>query len=323
MSETAAIVLAAGKSTRMRSDLPKVLHEVCGRPMLSYVIGAATLAGVDRLIIVVGHGRDAVRRAIGEDGNIAWVEQKEQRGTGHAVLCCREALEGVEGSILVVAGDMPLVRRESLAALLEARNLGGDALVMATTFLDNPGGYGRIVRDADGRLEAVVEHADCTAEQREIREVNPSYYCFDGRRLFGTLEQLEPAGGSGEYYLTDMVRALREAGHEVSAGVQVPAEDAQGINSRLDLAMVNRVMQDRIQIALMNEGVTIVDPDNTWIESNVSVGAETVIHPFTMISTGASIGGSCRVGPFARVGKGEVLADGSTVGPVTGHGATT
>ncbi len=312
--------MAAGKSTRMKSDRPKVLHEICGRPMLGYVLSACRLAGVDRLIVVVGHGKEEVIRQFETEPDIIWVEQTEQKGTGDAVLRCRDTLQDFAGGVLVVAGDMPLVRRSTLAGLAESRQNTGDAVTLATMVLDDPSGYGRIVRDAEGRLEAIVEDRDCTPQQREIREVNPSYYCYDVKRLFEALEQVRPAVKKNEYYLTDVVRILREAGYGVSARVTVAPEDAMGINSRLNLATVSRVMQDRIQLGLMNEGVTIVDPDNTWIESNVSVGRETIVYPFTMIGTGAIIGEGCRIGPFARVGAGEVVEDGSVVGPTACSG---
>lgn len=321
MSKTAAIVLAAGKSTRMKSDLPKVLHELCGRPMLALVLNACRLVGVDRLLVVVGHGKDRIKREFAGDKDITWVRQAEQKGTGHAVRCCRKALAGFSGSVLVIAGDMPLVRRVILAELVETRDVSGDAVTLATTSLNDPAGYGRIVRDAEGGLESIVEDRDCTAEQREICEVNPSYYCFDSDCMFQALDQVRAADGKGEYYLTDAVRILRQNGQGVSAKVRVAAEDAMGINSRLDLAVANRVCQDRIQIALMNDGVTIVDPDNTWIEFDVGIGRETVVHPFSVIGAGADIGAGCRIGPFARVGAGEVVADGAVVGPVPDGGA--
>lgn len=300
----------------MKSASPKVLHEICGRPMLGYVLAACRLAGVDRLLVVVGHGKKEVVRRFEADGDVVWVQQKGQRGTGHAVLCCRESLLGLSGSVMVIAGDMPLVRRETLARLMESREQSGAAVTMATTLLEDPTGYGRIVRDADGALEAIVEEADCTTRQRGIREVNPSYYCFDAVRLFEALEQVKPTGKKEEYYLTDAIAILRSSGHPVSARLTIPAEEAIGINSRLDLATVSRLMQDRIQLGLMNEGVTIVDPDNTWIESDVAIGRDAIICPFTLIEAGATIGSGCRVGPFAHVGPDEVVEDGMTVGPV-------
>ena len=321
MSETAAIILAAGKSTRMKSDLPKVLHEICGRPMLAYVINACRLAGVDNIAIVVGHGKDQVKEHFANERGVTWVKQAEQRGTGHAVNCCRKALKGFSGSVLVIAGDMPLVRRVTLASLFQSREQSGDAVALATTVLDEPAGYGRIIRDAEGRLEAIVEHRDCTEEQRAINEVNPSYYCFDSKRLFEALENVQSDPKTGEYYVTDAVKVLREGGHGVSATVTAAPEDAMGINSRLDLAVVGRAMQDRIQLALMNEGVTIVDPDNTWIEADAAIGRETKVYPFSFIGAGASIGEGCRIGPFASVGSGETVQDGAVVLPVAFDGA--
>lgn len=322
MSVSAAIVLAAGKSTRMKSGLPKVLHEVCGRPMLAHVLGACRLAGVDRVIAVVGHGKEKVIERFKGETDIEWVEQKAQKGTGHAVRCCSKAIGDFDGNVIVIAGDMPLVRRGPLAALLESREQTGDALAIATTVLEDPTGYGRITRDSEGKLEAIVEHNDCTHEQREIREVNPSYYCFDSKRLFSALEKLKPDGNKGEYYLTDLVRVFRKAGEGVSAMIDVPAEDAMGVNSRLDLAQVGRVMQDRIQLGLMSDGVTIVDPDNTWIESDASVGKDTIVYPFSVIRSGAMVGSRCKIGPFACIGKGKTVADDSVVGAESGGGVT-
>ena len=321
MSDRAAIVLAAGKSTRMKSDLPKVLHELCGRPMLHHVLNACRLVGVESMMAVVGHGKSQVLKRFENETDVVWVEQAKQRGTGHAVACCRKALEGLDGSLLVIAGDMPLVRRETLAGLIESREQSQAAVTLATAVLNDPTGYGRIVRNAKGKLEAIVEESDCTSEQQKIREVNPSYYCFDAVRLFAALDEIKPTGAKGEYYLTDAIRILRSNGHEVSASVTVAAEDAMGINSRLDLATVNRVMQDRIQFGLMGDGVTIVDPDNTWIESDVTIGRDTVVHPFTLIVAGATVGEGCQIGPFARVDTGEVVEDGSVVGPMVFNGA--
>lgn len=314
MGEVAAIVLAAGKSTRMKSDLPKVLHELCGRPMLSYVLNACRLAGVDRLIVVIGHGKEKVMQTFEHDHDITWVEQTEQRGTGHAVLCCKEALGNFEGTVIVIAGDMPLVRRETLCELIDARETGNLAVTIATTYLDDPTGYGRIVRDEEGMLQRIVEHRDCTEEEREINEVNPSYYCFDAQKMLTALQQLKPSASKGELYLTDAIAILREHGDRVSAEVIVPDEEATGINSRLDLTHVGRLMQDRLQRELLEEGVSIVDPDNTWIESDVTIGAETVIYPFTYIGAGATIGSNCKVGPHGFVAPRSSIHDGGVVG---------
>lgn len=308
--QTAAIVLAAGRSTRMRSSLPKVLHEVCGRPMVGYVFSACRLAGVDRLLAVVGHGKDQVQSSFEADHDLEWIDQPEQLGTGDAVARCKKALAGFKGSVVVVAGDMPLVQRDTIGELLHVRADRGDALTMATTELDDPMGYGRILRNGKGELIGIIEHKECAPEQLAIAEVNPSYYCFDAEKLFSILDELRPANTSGELYLTDAVAALRKKGEGVSAVVKVAPEDAMGINTRLGLARVARAMQDRIQWKLMSEGVTIVDPDNTWIEADVSMGCDTVVYPFSYVGLGATIGEGCRIGPFAHIVAGETVPEG-------------
>lgn len=308
---TAAVILAAGKSTRMKSERPKVLHEVCGRPMLAYVLEACREADVERLVVVVGYQRELVLEAFGESDDLSWVDQTEQHGTGHAVMMCADVLGDFAGDVLVIAGDMPLIRSATLCALLEEHARTGQAVTLATTVLEDPAGYGRIVRTDARALAAIVEEKDCTPEQREIREVNPSYYCFDGPRLFAGLDRLSADNSQGEYYITDMVKILREQGQGAGAIAAVPPEDAMGINSRSDLAEVNRVMQRRIQRAWMDQGVTIVAPDLTWIESGALIGPETVVHPFVHVDAGAEVGEGCSLGPFARVRRGETVAAGA------------
>ncbi len=293
----------------MKSDVPKVLHGICGKPMLGLVLDACRLAGIEKLVVVVGHGKDEVIDRFSDCKDIAWVEQSEQKGTGHAVQCCKDAMAGFEGSLLVIAGDMPLVKRVTLANLIETRERKGDIVTLATTVLSDPTGYGRIVRDGDGNLASIVEEKNCTQQQREITEVNVSYYCFDSSCLFDVLDRIKRNPESGEYYLTDAVKLLREDEAGVSAAVQVLPEDAIGVNSRLDQARVSRIMQDRIQLSLMNEGVTIVDPDNTWIEADVTIGKDSTIKPFSVIGVGASIGERCTVGPFGHVDAGQLVGN--------------
>jgi bifunctional UDP-N-acetylglucosamine pyrophosphorylase/glucosamine-1-phosphate N-acetyltransferase len=314
---SAAIILAAGKSTRMKTDLPKVMHEVCGRPMLAYVLDACREAGIAELCVVVGFGKQMVMDAFRGQAGVRFIEQQGQKGTGHAVLVCAEALSGFVSDVVVIAGDMPTVRAETLRRLLDSHQAGGAAASIATTILGDPTGYGRIIRGADGRFERIVEHRDCNAEQLKIHEVNPSYYCFDGRALFEALPRIRPDNAKGEYYLTDVLAILRETGRTVLASVSVPAEDAVGINSRGELADVSRVMQRRIQAGWLERGVTILDPDNTWVDSRAQIGPETVIKPFTYIEGNARIGRGCSVGPFAYVADGAVVKEGGCVGPGT------
>lgn len=317
MKPTAAIILAAGKSTRMVTDLPKVLHEVCGRPMLAYVVDACRVAGVERIICVVGYRKDDIIRAFAGENDLVFVEQKEQKGTGHAAMVCRDALKDFTGNVMVIAGDMPLVRTETLSLLMETHSNQNSAVTLATAVLDDASGYGRIIRDKYGNLEGIVEHSDCTPEQLQIREVNPSYYCFDKNLLFEALDQIQPNNVKGEYYITDALKILIRGGHRALAITAVAAEDAMGVNSRLELAEVGRLMQNRIQRKLMLSGVTIVDPPNTWIDVRAEFGQDTVIYPFTYIHGRVKIGRRCNVGPFAYLREGTVLEDDVVVGVFT------
>jgi bifunctional UDP-N-acetylglucosamine pyrophosphorylase/glucosamine-1-phosphate N-acetyltransferase len=310
-----AVILAAGKSTRMKSELPKVMHEVCGRPMLAYVLDACRDAGVDELLVVVGFGKDAVIQAFSSQPGVSFVEQTEQKGTGHAVAMCADAFKGFEGDCVVIAGDMPMIRSQTLVDLLGGHRASGSVASIATTVLEDPTSYGRIVRNAAGEFEKIVEHRDCTPEQLKINEVNPSYYCFDSKTLFASLPKVKTENAKGEYYLTDVLAVLRSEGKSVRACTSVPAIDATGINSRADLAEVSRLMQRRIATQWMDQGVTIVDPETTWIDSRATIGAETIIKPFSYIEGRSIIGVGCLIGPYAYVADGAVVADGAGVGP--------
>ncbi len=310
-----ALILAAGRSTRMKSDRPKVMHEICGRPMLSYVLDACREAGVDRFSIVVGFGKEEVIDAFSGQRGVEFVEQNEQRGTGHAVMMCGEAYEGFVGDCVVIAGDMPLVRADTLRTLIGGHRASGAAASLATTVLDDPTSYGRIVRDESGSFLRIVEDRDCSEDELAIKEVNPSYYCFDAQALFASLGRIKTDNAKGEYYITDVLDILRQGGKAVRAETSVPAEDATGINSRADLAVVAAFMQRRIQAHWMDQGVSIIDPRTTWIDASVEIGAQTVIHPFTYLEGNARIGGGCAIGPFAFVRSGAVVLDESRVGP--------
>lgn len=314
---TAAIILAAGKSTRMVTELPKVLHEVCGRPMLAYVIEACRAAGIQRIVCVVGYKKEEVIAAFKDEPGVSWVEQREQKGTGHAVQVCGETLADFEGHLLIIAGDMPLVRSETLDLLLKTHERETAAVTLGTGILEDPTGYGRILRDEYGNLQGIIEDADCTPEQRKITEINPSYYCFDKKQLFTALQQIKPNNVKGEYYLTDALKILAQSGLRALAIRAVAAEEAMGVNSREELAEVGRIMQNRIQRSLMARGVTIVDPANTWIDIRAQIGQDTVIYPFTYIHGSVRIGRKCTVGPFAYLRDGTELKDDVVVGVFT------
>jgi bifunctional UDP-N-acetylglucosamine pyrophosphorylase/glucosamine-1-phosphate N-acetyltransferase len=317
MSEKVAIILAAGMSSRMNTKLPKVLHEVCGRPMLAYVMDACRQAGVQKLYIIVGYGKEQVIHYFNGDKDIVWVEQKEQKGTGHAVLCCKEHLANFEGDTLILCGDMPLIRPEIVQTLVEKHENESAAATLATAILEDTRNYGRIIRDGYGNIQGIVEDADCNPQQKLIKEVNPSYYCFKNKVLFEALGKITPNNIKNEYYLTDALHLVIKAGHRVVAVTAVSPEDAIGVNSRQQLSEVGRIMQQRIQDKFVRNGVTIVDPPNTWIDARAQIGQDTVIEPFTYIHGKVKIGNDCRVGPFAYVREGTVLGNDVVLGVFT------
>jgi len=317
MTERVAIILAAGVSSRMTTQRAKVLHEVCGRPMLAYVLDACQEVGVEKIYVVVGFGADQVKEQFAENSDIIWVHQSEQLGTGHAVLCCKGHLADFGGQTLVLCGDGPLIRDKTLKILVEKHKSEHAAVTLATAILDDPTGYGRIIRDVYGNIQGIVEDSDCTREQFAIREVNPSYYLFNNEILFEALEHVKPDNVKGEYYLTDALSYIIASGHKVVAVTAVRPEEAVGVNSRAQLSAASKIMQQRIQQELMERGVTIVDPDNTWIDARAQIGQDTVIEPFTYIHGEVKIGEGCRIGPFAYLRHGTVLRDNVVLGVFT------
>lgn len=314
------MILAAGKGTRLKTELPKVLHEVCGRPMLAYVIDACRKAGIDECIVVVGYGKDKVIDAFAGESGITWVEQKEQNGTGHAVMVCADEIAKFDRAV-ILCGDGPLIRAETIREVLDKHDSEGATATLATAILDDPTGYGRIHRDAQGQLLGIVEHGDCTDEQRKIQEVNPSYYCMDGPRLLESLKEIKPNNVKGEYYITDCIGWFLSHGDKVIAITSVPPQDIFSINSRKDLALVNRVMRDRVLARFMDNGVTIVDPASTWIDDRAEIGADTIVYPNTYVHGPVQIGANCRVGPFAHLHGDARVADNEVVTPLARAGA--
>ncbi len=309
---TTAIILAAGKGTRMKSDLPKVLHGVCGRPMLAHVMDACRQAGCERLIVVVGYGAGQVTAAFADADDVVWVEQTEQLGTGHAVMVCGEHLADLDGPVLVVAGDGPLVRGETLGELLDAHADAGAACTLATCILDDPKAYGRILRDDAGELVGIIEYLDATDAQRAIGEVNVSLYCYDAARLREVLGRLSNDNAKGEYYLTDTLGLLRDDGHRLAAVPAVPPEDVLSINDRVQLAQVNALMQRRTAERLMVAGVTIEQPATVWIDPRVEIGTDTLIRPHTVLDGPCRIGRKCVIGPFVHLAD-ETVGDNTIV----------
>jgi bifunctional UDP-N-acetylglucosamine pyrophosphorylase/glucosamine-1-phosphate N-acetyltransferase len=320
---TTAIILAAGKSTRMKSRRPKPLHEVCGKPMLQFVLDACYEAGCQRVLVVIGYRKDEIVGGFGHDRRITWVEQTEQLGTGHAAKVCEPHLHGNHGDVFILAGDGPLIRGEVLKTLHAVHREERAAASMATAILDDPTGYGRICRDGDGQFLEIVEQIDCSPQQREIREVFPSYYCVKSDELLFALSQLKNENKKGEYYLTDIYGILRKAGKKVVAVQAVTADDVLAVNDREQQAQVDGVMQDRIQRKLRSNGVTIVSGINTYVEAGVTVGPDTIIHPFSYIGRDSNIGSDCVIGPFASVPRESIVPERSVLaGNLTPETAT-
>ncbi|HEY5468752.1 MAG TPA: bifunctional UDP-N-acetylglucosamine diphosphorylase/glucosamine-1-phosphate N-acetyltransferase GlmU [Coriobacteriia bacterium] len=298
MKQAAAIVLAAGEGTRMRSSLPKVAHEILGVPLVRYVIDAARDAGVARIVTVVGARADAVG-ALASDTEIA--VQAERLGTGHAVASARAALEGFAGPVLVLAGDVPLLRAETLARLLEVQAGTGAACVVLTARFPDPTGYGRVIRGEGGQVTGIVEQRDLGEANLSCGECNAGVYCFDAERMFSALERVTPHNAQGEYYLTDTIAILRSDGLAVDTVALENADEAHGINTRVQLAHAARLMQHRINVGHMLAGVTMTDPSLVWIGPNVVLGRDVVIEPMSELIGATEVADGARIGPSTRM----------------------
>ncbi|MBI3968791.1 MAG: bifunctional UDP-N-acetylglucosamine diphosphorylase/glucosamine-1-phosphate N-acetyltransferase GlmU [Chloroflexi bacterium] len=298
----------------MKSKLPKVLHRLAGKPLLGHVLDALAPLDLSAVTVVVGHGAETVRTAIERPSveasntqHLTFALQSPQRGTGHAVLQARSDLEGSSDTVLVVYGDTPLLRTETLRALVEAHHAQGAAVTFLTTVLDDPRGYGRIVRGAAGRFLAIVEEADATPEQRTIREINSGVCCFRAEFLWPRVAALRPNPPKDEYYLTDVARLAVAEGETVVALPAADPVEALGINDRIQLAEAERHVQGELRRRLQLAGVTLLDPESTWLHAGVQIGQDTVVYPNTMIEGDTVIGSDCVIGP------GSLIA-GSTIG---------
>jgi bifunctional UDP-N-acetylglucosamine pyrophosphorylase / glucosamine-1-phosphate N-acetyltransferase len=326
VTQPAAVILAAGRGTRMKSDLPKVLHPMCGRPMLDYLIETLRRVGVGRLLIVGGRDLEALRAHVGKRAE--YVVQKKPRGTGDALAHALPRLRGHK-MVYVVYGDMPLISAETFVALRQALR-GEAAAALATRVVDQTHRFGRIVRNAGGRFLRIVEEKDATPEEAAIREVNAGVYCVRVAEIREALRGIRPTNRQGEYYLTDAVSLLAERGREVATVAAAGPEEMIGINTRTELAEAEAVVRRRILARLMDDGVTVVDPATTFVHATVKIGRDTVLHPFTILTGRTLIGPGSAIGPGARIhdsvlGRGiqvrdstidaSRLGDGTVVGP--------
>ncbi|MBE8954501.1 MAG: bifunctional UDP-N-acetylglucosamine diphosphorylase/glucosamine-1-phosphate N-acetyltransferase GlmU [Quinella sp. 2Q5] len=291
------LILAAGKGTRMKSKLPKVLHKVGGKPMLQHVIDAAKQAGSQREVVVIGSGAELVQQTI---SGVEFVEQTQQLGTGHAVLMARKNFDHSSGTLLILCGDTPLLTSKLLQNFATAHENSKCAATVLTAEMPDPTGYGRVIHEDDGTFSRIVEDKDADAAQRKIREVNAGVYCFDVQKLFGALERVTNDNAQGEYYLPDVLAILKGDGETVGTFGAEYCEETIGINSRVQLAAAERILRQRKTFELMNNGVTIVDPHSTFIDVDVEIGQDTVIHPNTYLEGATKIGSDCDIGPDVR-----------------------
>jgi len=320
MRKHISLILAAGQGTRMKSDSPKVLHKICGKPMLGYMLDITRALKSSHTIVVTSHQAEKVEEYLGNRAIV--VRQAKPLGTAHAVKSARTYLRNFHGDILVLYADTPLLTAKTLRKLIRThyKSLASCALLTAT--LDNPFGYGRIIKDKEGNVIKIIEEKDATYSQKSIKEVNIGAYCFRSRHLCQVLDKIKANNKKKEYYLTDAVAILSRMGRKVISTQTSDHEEFLGINSRKDLARAQDIVRARIMNRLMSEGVTIVDPATTYIEHNVKIGRDTVIHPMTVIKQGAVIGKRCAVGPFARLKPGTVLSNDSRVGSFGESGRT-
>jgi bifunctional UDP-N-acetylglucosamine pyrophosphorylase/glucosamine-1-phosphate N-acetyltransferase len=295
----AAVILAAGQGTRMKSDLPKVLHRVAGKAMLAYVVEAALALQACPIIPVVGHGADEVRDAMSNQ-DLRFALQAEQLGTGHALLCAEEALNGFSGDLLLLCGDVPLLQKKTLQALIDHHRQHAACVTILTADMDNPAGYGRIIRGAEG-VDRIVEEKDATNSERQVREINTGIYLFRAPQVFSLLRDVDKCNAQGEYYLTDVVAAARQAGERVEALLIDDAEEAMGINDQVQLAESGGIMRQRINDAHQRAGVSLIDPAATYIDADVTIGAGTVIHPGVHLRGRTKVGSGCEIEPGAVV----------------------
>ena len=311
----AVVILAAGKSTRMNSETPKVLHPLCGRPMLEYVLDLVKTLKPKKTIAVLGHKQTQVRKHLGT--GVTVVVQKSLRGTADAVKTALPALKGFKGTVLVLYGDTPLLQKETVSKLLKYHVENSVDASLLTGNLKKPDGYGRILRDKLSNVCAIIEEKDADDFEKEIKEVNTGIICFNVDKLAAALKQVKPNNRKKEYYLTDTIKILYNSGYLVDAVKLTDINEALGINTRAELSKANSMMRSRINEKYMSDGVSIVDPATTFISWGTKIGKDSVIYPFTVIENNVNIAKHCAVGPFCHLREGTRLADNTLIGNFT------
>lgn len=331
MKQYCAIVLAAGKGTRMKSDLCKVLHPLAGRPMISYVTDAVESSGIGKIIVIVGHQADEVKKSLHGDG-IEFVLQEPQLGTGHAVMAARKLLDGFEGDVLILCGDVPLIRPATIQGFMDFHRQTESRLTVVTAYVEDPRGYGRIIRNEAGEVARIVEERDADPDEAAVKEINTGIFLGSAGLIFSLLERIQPDNDQGEYYLTDIVAEAAKECVPVHGLVLEDSQEVIGINTRSDLAEVSRIIWGGIRERLMSDGVTLIDPESVYIDDGVQVGPDTVIHPSVTLLGQTVIGKECVIEPNVLiidcvVGDGvtimlgsrmdsAVIDDGTSIGPM-------
>lgn len=307
-----AVVLAAGKGTRMKSNKSKLVHKIYGKELVKRVVETAKKSDIEEVIAVVGYKREQIQLVLGE--SVEYAYQEEMLGTGHAVLQAEEYLKNKHGKVVVLNGDVPIIRPETIKGLVEKSVQNKEYATLLTAIYNNPTGYGRIMRDVGGNIKGIIEEKDATEEQKRIKEINAGIYCFDIQELLKALKQLKPDNSQGELYLTDVVKIMNEKGLKTGAVIVEDNTEILGVNDRMQLELLTKVLKMRINQYHMQNGVTIEDIDNTYIYDDVEIGVDTVIHPNTTIKSDVVIGEDCEIGPNAYIREGSRLANKVKIG---------
>lgn len=312
MENSIAIVLAAGKGTRMKSEKSKLVHKILGKEIVLRAVENAQKSGIGEIIAVVGYKKEQVQEVLQD--SVKYAVQSEMLGTGHAVMQAKEYLEGKKGKVVVLNGDVPILRPETIQKLIEKSTVNKEYATLLTAIYDNPFGYGRIIRDDGGNVAAIVEEKDATEQQKEIQEINAGVYCFDIEELLKALAEINNDNASGEYYLTDVIKIMNDKGLKTGAMIVEDNTEILGVNDRVQLEILTRILRLRINSEHMKKGVTIEDINTTYIYDDVEIGTDTVIHPNTTIKSDVKIGANCEIGPNAYIREKSRLANNVKIG---------
>lgn len=300
-----SIILAAGDGTRMRSQVPKSLHRICGRPMIVHILRTVESLVDEVNVVVVGFANEMIRTSL-SDFRVEFALQEKRLGTGHAVMCARDLMSGDDGDVMVLVGDAPLLTRTTVEKLIERHRHQDASATVLTTKMRRPDGYGRILRNHDNSVLAIVEDKDANIYEKKIKEINTGTYVFDKAALFDALGKIEPINQQGEYYLTDVIHIMVKEKRRVEAYITKDPAETLGINNRIQLARAEKIMSQRILERLMLSGVTIIDPSTTFIDDSVTIGIDSIIHPNTIVKGKSVIGQGCEIGPLTQIYDSEV-----------------